>query len=286
MTRLSDYDTSHRTEAVVRENRRITPEGAPEVCSIVLRIQDPDFVYVEGQNVGVLVPEDYAGKSEDHFRLFTIANMPQRNAEGGIDIELCVRRNLYGNGAEEVPGIASGYLCDARPGDRITLTGPYGDAFRMPRSSDSNLLMIGSGTGIAPFRAFIQHIYERQRSWQGKVRLFYGAHSGTEMLYQNDLKNDLANYYDRDTFKAFAGLCREPGRPAGESGFGRMLEDNAEEIWELIQDPRTYVYLAGRPETAEEFHRVMEHKAGSAERWRCIRDELASQGRWSELLYD
>ena len=94
--------------------------------------------------------------------------------------------------------------------DLITFTGPYGDAFVIPEDPETNLLMIGTGTGIAPFRAFIQHIYEKQPNWRGKVRLFYGARTGTETLYRNDLKDDLTNYYSRETFEAFEGLSKRP----------------------------------------------------------------------------
>ena len=145
--------------------------------------------------------------------------------------------------------------------------------------------MIGSGTGIAPFRAFIQHIYERQPEWHGKVRLFYGARTGTENLYQNDQKNDLANYYDRETFEAFEGLSHRPWMHHDDTGLGQLLEDNAEQIWALIQDPKTHVYLAGLPKTAEDFFQSMKRVAGSAEQWHMTREAMIDENRWSELLY-
>lgn len=287
MTRLSDYDTSRSCEAVVKESHRITPQDVPEVRSILLTVPRPHFVYVEGQNVGVRVPGTHAFGHKDHFRLYTIANSPKFTESGDIDIELCVRRCFYVDevSGEEYPGLASNYLCDLQPGDRITITGPYGDAFRIPRDSDANILMVGTGTGIAPFRAFIQHIYEKQPCWQGKVRLYYGARSGTENLYRNDLKNDLTNYYDQKTFRAFEGLSKRPWMNREDTGLNQVLEENSQEIWELIEDPRTYLYLAGLPKTAEDFHQVMTAKAGSAARWRWIREEMIEQKRWSELIY-
>jgi len=287
MTKLSDYDISRSCEAVVKESHRITPKDCPEVRSIVLAVSHPRFGFTEGQNIGVRVPGSHAFGHTGHFRLYTIANTPQPNESGDIDIELCVRRCFYIDevSGEEYPGIASNYLCDALPGDRISITGPYGDAFRMPDDSDANLLMIGTGTGIAPFRAFIQHIYEKQPCWHGKVRLFYGARSGTENLYQNDLKNDIANYYSKETFKAFEGLSHRPWMNKEDTGLSRVLEDNAEEIWDLIQDPKTHVYLAGLPNTAEDFNKVMARKTGSDTRWRWLREEMIEKKHWSELIY-
>lgn len=287
MTRLSDYDASRPCAALVKSSHRITPPDVPEVRSILLTIAHPDFSYREGQNIGIAVPGSQLFGHEQHFRLYTIANSPQPAESGAVDIELCVRRCFYIDevSGEEYPGLASNYLCDLRAGDRLTITGPYGDAFRIPEDLDTNLLMIGTGTGIAPFRAFIQHIYEKQPAWRGKVRLYYGARTGTEKLYQNDLRNDLANYYDRDTFKAFEGLSHRPWMQHDDTGLGRLLEDNAEQIWALMQDPKTHVYLAGLPKTAEDFYQSMKRVAGSAEQWHMTREALIEDNRWSELLY-
>ena len=287
MTRLSDYDTSRTSEAVVKESHRITSKDVPEVRSILLRVDHPDFSYREGQNIGITVPGSQAFGHDRHFRLYSIANSPRQTDSGEVEIELCVRRCFYIDevSGEEYPGLASNFLCDARPGVRLAVTGPYGDAFRVPEDPETNLLMIGTGTGIAPFRAFIQHIYEKQPNWRGKVRLFYGARSGTETLYRNDLKDDLTNYYDRDTFEAFEGLSKRPWMDREDTGLSEVLENNAEAIWELMQDPKTHVYIAGLPKTAEDFYRAMASVAGSTARWRWTREEMMEQGRWSELLY-
>jgi ferredoxin--NADP+ reductase len=287
MTRLSDYDVSHQCEALVKESHRITPDNAPEVRNILLNVSHPQFRYVEGQNVGVIVPGPHELGHERHFRLYTIANSPVAEGGGSVDIELCVRRCFYIDevSGESYPGIASNYLCDARPGDRITITGPYGDAFKIPADTRTNLLMIGTGTGIAPFRAFVQHVYEKHPHWEGEVRLFYGARTGMEKLYQNDVKNDFANYYDQKTFKAFEGLSQRPWMHSDDTGLSDVLQENAEEIWKLMQDPGTHVYVAGLPKTAEDFYEVMVKVAGSKARWHWTREEMIEQKRWSELLY-
>ena len=287
MTRLSDYDTSRTSEAMVKESHRITSKDVPEVRSILLSVAHPEFSYREGQNIGITVPGTQAFGQEQHFRLYSIANSPRQAENGEVEIELCVRRCFYIDevSGEEYPGLASNYLCDVRPGDRIAFTGPYGDAFVIPEDPETNLLMIGTGTGIAPFRAFIQHIYEKQPDWHGQVRLFYGARTGTETLYRNDLKDDLTNYYSRETFEAFEGLSRRPWMDREDTGLSEVLEDNAEAIWELMQDPKTRVYIAGLPKTAEDFYSAMANVAGSSARWRWTREEMIEQGRWSELLY-
>ncbi len=287
MTYLSDLDTSKTIQAEVIKSERITPEDVAEVRSILFKIKHPDFSYREGQHVGVIVPGPHAFGHDKHFRLYTIANSPQLNANDSIEIELCVRRCFYIDefSGEEEPGIASNYLCNLKAGDSVTLNGPYGEAFELPSDPETNLLMIGSGTGIAPFRAFIQHIYQRQSKWQGRMVLFYGARSGTEKLYRNDINSDLDKYYDQKTFQAFEGLSKRPWMDHEDDGLHDVLSENAEEIWELIQDPKTHVYLAGLEKTRDKFEVIMQKVAGSNARWKWMMEEMKEQNRWSELIY-
>jgi len=286
MTYLSDLDTSNKREAVVTQTQRITPDNVPEVRSIMLRIDNPEFSCREGQHVGVIVPGPHEFGHDIHFRLYTIANSPNPGSGDPVEIELCVRRCFYIDdfSGEEEPGIASNYLCNLKAGDTLLLSGPYGEAFNLPTDPETNLLMIGSGTGIAPFRAFIQHIYQQQPHWKGQLVLFYGARTGMETLYRNDLKNDLDKYYDQKTFRAFEGLSQRPWMNE-DDGLGNILKENAVDIWELIQDPKTHVYLAGLEKTRTNFEQVMQGAAGSNARWRWMLEEMKEQERWSELIY-
>lgn len=287
MTSLSDYDTSDRFTAKVLETHRITPESAPEVRSILLNVSRPDFHYKTGQNVGIVIPGQADKGESDHFRLYTIASTEETATPGEADVELCVRRCFYIDevNGEEYPGRASNFLCDARPGDTVTMTGPYGDAFTLPDDNEANLLLIGTGTGIAPFRAFVRHIYESKNGWKGDVHLYYGARTGMEKLYQNSERNDFANYYDHETFHAFEGLSRRPWMHSDEHGLSEALDQHARAIWELMQDGKTHVYLAGLHKTREAFYKAMARIAGSEARFRFTREEMLEQQRWSELIY-
>jgi len=287
MTYLSDLDTSNTIAAEVTQSHRITPDDVTEVRSILLNINHPDFTYREGQHVGITVPGPHEFGHAKHFRLYTIANSPELSSNDNVEIELCVRRCFYIDefSGEQEPGIASNYLCDLSPGDSVLLSGPYGEAFELPDNPQTNLLMIGSGTGIAPFRAFIQHIYQQPEDWQGKMMLFYGARSGTENLYRNEINNDLDKFYDQKTFQAFEGLSKRPWMNQDGDGLHDVLSENAEEIWTLLQDPNTHVYLAGLEKTKVNFEQIMQKVAGSHARWNWMQEEMKEQGRWSELLY-
>ena len=70
-----------------------------------------------------------------------------------------------------------------------------------------------------------------------------------------------------------------------DDGLHNVLEANADDIWELMQDPKTHVYLAGLENTKANFEKVMQEEAGSNARWRWMLEEMKEQERWSELIY-
>lgn len=285
--KLTEYDTSNPYKATVVKSERITPESTAEVRHIILNVADATFHYFEGQSIAVLVPGPHEFGNEYHMRLYSIASARQGEDRKMTEISLCVRRCFYIDevSGERYPGVASNFLCDRRPGDKVLLSGPYGRQFLPPRDNSANLLMVGVGTGIAPFRAFIKHIYDERNDWQGKVRLFYGAQTGMDLLYMNDENNDLSNYYDKETFKAFESVSPRPhfNEPAD---FERTIDDNAKEVWELVQDPKTYVYVAGLSTLEESLDKTLASKAGSQESWLELKNKMAEEGRWSTLFYD
>jgi ferredoxin--NADP+ reductase len=285
--RLSDYDVNHPYTATLVSTERITPLGwEAEVRHLVLRLDVP-FDYVEGQSIGVLAPGPHEFGNTHHLRLYSIAS-PRGGDDGrGDTLSICVRRcfSIDDISGERYPGKASNYLCDANPGEEILITGPYGVQFEIPPRTDANLLMVGMGTGIAPFRAFVKHIHRLHGAWQGKVRLFYGSKSGVEALYMNEFRRDMALYYDEESFRAFEAISPRPHYDAPPE-IDRVLIDNAHEIWDLIQQPNTYVYLAGLSAAASKFETAMEHLAGGAAQWQELKNSIASEQRFAELLYD
>jgi ferredoxin--NADP+ reductase len=286
--RLSDYDVNKPYTTTLVSSERITPVNwEAEVRHLVLRLPDAPFEYVEGQSIGVLAPGPHEFGNAHHLRLYSIAN-PRGGDDGrGDTISICVRRcfSIDEISGERYPGRASNFLCDANPGDQVQITGPYGNAFEIPVSNDLNLLMVGTGTGIAPFRAFVKRIYQRHGQWKGKVRLFYGAKSGVEMLYLNDLRQDLALYYDQASFKAFEAISSRPHYDAPPD-LDRAIIENGAEIWEMLQDPKTMVYLAGLRNAAQKFEAGMEQVAGGVEAWEAAKATLIAEQRYAELLYD
>lgn len=273
--------------AVIKASQRITPETTDEVRHITLEVLDPAFQFVEGQSIGVLVPGPHEFGNEMHVRRYSIANARSVPVGGGVHLDILVRRCFYLDevSGERYPGVASNYLCDAKPGDQITISGPYLSPFRMPLDNRANLLMIGTGTGIAPFRAFAQLIYERRGDWKGQVRLYYGGHSGLDLMYANDETSDLTHYYDEKTFQAFRALGTKPLMSSSQA-LEQGLTEHAAEAWRLMREPNTHVFLSGLSKVTQAFDRVMAKQAGSEAEWKQLKQRLIEDGRWSELIYD
>ncbi len=286
---LREFNIDTPFSAALVTSEQITePDSDAEVRHLVFEMPPTQKIdFVEGQSLGVLVPGPHEFGNRYHMRLYSIAS-PRCGEHGrAARFSLCVRRCFYLDdvSGERYPGKASNYLCDLMPGDPVSMTGPFNSAFSMPDDETSNMLMIGVGTGIAPFRAFIRHIYEERREWKGEVRLFFGANTGMELLYRNEYNRDLGLYYDYATFKAFETVSPSPQLNAPPD-MDRLLEENSAEVWNLIRDPNTYVYVAGLIDVEHKFYKAMSIAAGSDAAWRELRESLIADGRYAELLYE
>ncbi len=285
--RLQEYDINNRYNARVVSTERITREESPEeVRELILEVADGSYNVKVGQNIGVLAPGQKEFGQESHFRLYSVADLPEKTDQGQLQIRICVRRCNYIDefSGEEYKGVASNYLCDLRADDTLTLTGPYGHAFQPPAEPEASLILIGAGTGIAPFRAFIKHLYQNIPDYKGRVRLFHGGRTGLELLYMNDRRNDFARYYDEETFEAIAALSSRP-HWSDMIDWGHAMESRGKELWEMLSDAKTHVYVAGLEIIRDELDAVFARIAGSAERWKQLKTEMEADQRWIELLY-
>ena len=294
--RLENYDTGEQFLARVLSNTPITAATATdEVRELVLEVDRAHFDYAVGQSVGVIVPGPFkqAGSKPDmqlghahHFRLYTVADTPRQRDNGKPEVTLCVKRCSYIDeySGEQYPGIASNFLCDLAPDSLVTINGPFGLPFELPADKNADLLMIGMGTGIAPFRAFVKHLYHNVGSWNGKVRVFFGARTGLDMLYMNDEQDDFSQYYDEETFAAFKAISPRPGW-GDPIAIGEALEKRAEEVLSILTADKGHVYLAGREDMLETLEKVFSVLLGSEEQWQQLKQELQQARRWQELIY-
>jgi ferredoxin--NADP+ reductase len=284
MAELETGTPRHR--AKLRENRPLTTSDAvEEIRELLFDVDDPLFRFEPGQSIAVIVPGPHDLGHAEHVRFYTIADAPFPRG-GTPEVAICVRRCEYldEHTGERYEGVASKYLCDLAEGAEVTLAGPVGLPFEVPENRNANLLFIGLGTGIAPFRAFLRHLYRNLGGWGGQVLLFYGARTGLELVYMNDHQNDIAEYEDEETFRAIEALSPRPHwdeLPA----LADALRAHEQEVWAWLQDPSTYVYVAGLESVSETLDEVLAEFAGSPEKWARRKAELVAGQRWTEVIY-
>lgn len=121
-----------------------------------------------------------AVNTEDTVRAYSMANYP---LEEGI-IMLNVRiASPPPNVPEAKPGIMSSYIFNLKPGDKVTISGPFGEFFA--KDTDAEMVFIGGGAGMAPMRS---HIFDQLKriGTKRKITFWYGARSKKEIFYQED----------------------------------------------------------------------------------------------------
>jgi Na+-transporting NADH:ubiquinone oxidoreductase subunit F len=133
---------------------------------------------------------------EPIFRAYSMANHP---AEGNIiilNIRIATppwdpKRNAFMN---VNPGICSSYIFSRKPGDKVMISGPYGD-FHI-KKTEREMVYIGGGAGMAPLRSHIFHLFQTMKT-DRKVSYWYGARSKREVFYEEDfrkIEEDFPNF--------------------------------------------------------------------------------------------
>jgi len=130
-----------------------------------------------------------AHNEDDIYRAYSMACHP---AEEGI-VMLNVRiATPPPRDMSLPPGISSSYIFNLKPGDKVTISGPYGEFFI--KDTKREKVYIGGGAGMAPMRSHIFHLFHTLKTKDCKVSFWYGARSLREMFYDEDFKGIAAEY--------------------------------------------------------------------------------------------
>jgi Na+-transporting NADH:ubiquinone oxidoreductase subunit F len=172
---------------------------------------------------------------EPIFRAYSMANHPAENTIIMLNVRIATppwdrKKNAFMN---VNPGICSSYIFSRKPGDKVTISGPYGEFFI--KDTDREMMFIGGGAGMAPMRSHIFHLFKTLHT-KRKATFWYGGRSLKELFYVDQFKQIEK---ENDNFK-FEVALSEPlpeDNWKGKTGF----------IHQVIYDN----YLKNHPEPEE-----------------------------------
>tara|TARA_Y100001968_G_scaffold289053_1_gene291788 strand:+ start:5134 stop:6285 length:1152 start_codon:yes stop_codon:yes gene_type:complete len=278
----------------VTENYSVLKEGAiGKVQHITFDLSggDPFLKYVEGQSIGI-IPEGEDEKGKPYRpRLYSIASTRHGDNYQGNTVSLCVRQLEYEKDGETIYGVCSTFLCNLSKGDKVKISGPVGKEMLLPEDEDANIIMLATGTGIAPMRAYLRRMFEpterEKNNWnfKGKAWLFMGAPKTANLLYDDDFEHYKTKYPKNLIYTK--AISREQKNSKGGRMYiqDRVLE-NASEIFKLIEDPKTHIYLCGLKGMEPGIDEAMTTAAAAKGlNWSELRPQLRKAGRWHAETY-
>ena len=217
--------------ATVQGNYRLTAESCDsDVRHLVLHFGDSVVPILEGQSIGVLTPGTRADGRPHDVRLYTVASARDGEKPNGNNIALTVKRSAG--------GVASNYLCDLKRGDKVHVTGPFGATFLMPNDPAANIVMICTGTGSAPFRAFTERRRRAMPGAAGRLVMFFGARTPQELPYFGPLQK-----VPESVLQKHLVYSRLPDRPK-EYVQDRMRAER-DGVAALLRSGATHIFICG-----------------------------------------
>lgn len=276
-------------------NEELVAEGGiGTVRHLVFDISGGDLRYLEGQSIGI-IPDGTDDKGKPHkLRLYSIASTRHGDAVDDKTVSLCVRQLVYQHPEtnETVYGVCSTFLCNMPVGADVQITGPVGKEMLQPDDPEATIIMLATGTGIAPFRAFLWRMFkdaERQANpdyeFKGLAWLIFGIPTSANILYKNELEELQAKY--PDNFELTYAISREQQNSEG----GRMyiqhrVAENAAKLWELMQKPNTHTYMCGLRGMEDGIDAAMSAEAAKhGVDWTEFQRQMKREERWHVETY-
>jgi ferredoxin--NADP+ reductase len=253
---------------------------------------DPQLHYVEGQSIGI-IPEGTDANGKPHkLRLYSIASTRHGDNLEGSTVSLCVRQLQYEKEGQTINGVCSTFLCDIEPGTKVKITGPVGKEMLLPPDEDATVIMLATGTGIAPMRTYLRRMFEPAEraknphyQFRGLAWLFMGAPKTPNLLYDDDFRRYETEF--PENFRYTTAISREQENAKGGRMYiqDRVLE-HAEEIFALIENPKTHVYMCGLRGMEPGIDEAMTAAAAAKGlNWAELRPQLKKAERWHVETY-
>ncbi|MBN8293511.1 benzoyl-CoA 2,3-epoxidase subunit BoxA [Rhodobacter sp. NTK016B] len=266
------YNLGKPATARVTGNYRLTSEeSGSDVRHIILDFGAQPFPVLEGQSIGILPPGTDADGKPHLPRLYSVSSPRDGERPNYNNLSLTVKR--------EDKGLCSNYVCDLKIGDEIKVTGPFGATFLMPEDPSARLLMVCTGTGSAPFRAFTMRRQRSKAAGAGDMTMFFGARTPDSLPYFGPLGK-----VPEQLLKKHLVFSRQPGEQKEYVQHRMMNEQDA--VADLLADPNTHIYicgLRGMEQGVEEAFRSISESTGQA--WEATRDAMRDEGRYHVETY-
>ena len=274
------------------ENYELVAEGGSgTVRHLTFDLSQGDLHYLEGQSIGIIPPGKDGDGKPHKLRLYSIASTRHGDPMDDKTVSLCVRQLEYQNEAgETVYGVCSTHLCNVEVGTDVAITGPVGKEMLLPDDEDATIVMLATGTGIAPFRAFLWRMFKEREinpdyQFKGLAWLVFGIPYTENILYKDDLEKMAADY--PDNFRLTYAISREQKTSEGGKMYVQSrVSEYADELFELIQKPNTHVYMCGlkgmEPPISETFTAEAEKRGMS---WADLRKQMKKEHRWHVEVY-
>jgi len=239
--------------ATIRSTKKIVGEGATGETFDIVIDHGGDMPYVEGQSYGVIPPGVDAKGKPNKVRLYSIASSRYGDDMTGKTTTLCVRRATYWCPelkAEDPAkkGVCSNYLCDAKAGDVVKLTGPTGKVMLLPEEKpETDIIMVATGTGIAPMRSFLRRMFAEKTPYaadfKGLAWLFLGVANTDALLYDDEWKAIQKEH--PDNFRYDVALSREQtNKDGGKMYIQDKVEEYADDVFSRL-DKGAHIYFCG-----------------------------------------
>ena len=181
-----------------------------------------------------------ANNDEPVFRAYSMANHPAEGNRVMLNVRIATPPPALWN--EAPPGLASSYIFNLKPGDKVTISGPYGEFFI--KDTEREMVYIGGGAGMAPMRSHLFHLFQTLKTGR-KVSFWYGARSVREMFYDEHFK-EIERKFPNFSYNVALSEPMEEDKWSGHTGFiHQVLYD---EYLENHEDPTEIeYYMCGPP---------------------------------------
>ncbi|MGF7050686.1 cytochrome P450/NADPH-cytochrome P450 reductase [Paenibacillus sp. DS2015] len=219
-------------------------------------------------------------------RYYSISSSPRLTPDRS-SITVAVVKSPAWSGRGEFRGVASNYLADRKPGDDIVIFVRTPESgFQLPEDAETPIIMVGPGTGVAPFRGFLQAraVMKQEGKTLGAAHLYFGCRSEADFIYREDLEQ-----YERDGIVTLHTAFSRKGQDE-KTYVQHLMNKKKEELIDIL-DHNGRLYLCGDgskmapdvEKTLEEAYQEVHHvDQQAAKAWL---DGLQNNGRYAKDVW-